>query len=180
MGGRSAVHPLSPAVAAAAVCTVGCAASTLRRHTGPATAATAPSAGDLRFGAGFRPARHGNCLPYLVAPALLVRAFRCPPFRGCHLFPYLPVAMTVFPLSSHVLINVLYLTCFSSTCFLTGLPTMPPRHPLPRFSFAFYHHWMTHPDFHSSLKFIFLHTLALTFPTFLLVVLTISLARHLH
>ena len=71
MGGRSAVHPLSPAVAAAAVCTVGCAASTLRRHTGPATAATAPSAGDLRFGAGFRPARHGIvCLTLSPLPSL--------------------------------------------------------------------------------------------------------------
>ena len=58
-------------------------------------------------GAGFRPARHADCLPWLVNPVFLVHAFRWPPFRGCHLLPCLLVAMTVSPLFSHVFTHTL-------------------------------------------------------------------------
>ena len=129
MGWRSAVHPLCSAVVAAAVGTVGCAAAVLRCPAGPAAADTgafrrwSPFRGTVQR---FRPARHNNCLPGFVTPALLACAFQWPPFRGCQLLPCLLFAMIVFPLFLHIFIHVLYLTCFHHPCVLTRLTRVYP------------------------------------------------------
>jgi hypothetical protein len=137
-------------------------------------------------GAGFALLVIGNCLPPFVIPALLPFACRSPPFRKCHMLPFLLVTMVVFPLFLHIFIHVLYLTCFQHLCVLThldrtypvsGSAPMSPRHILPRFSFAFYRHCMLLPR-------SFTFPCILCFGSFLLFLLwyplTIWSVRYLH
>jgi hypothetical protein len=98
-------------------------------------------------GAGLALAVIGNGLPPFVIPALLAFAFRSPPFRQCHMLPCLLTTMVVLSLFLHIIIHVLYLTCFQHPCVLahldraypvSGSAPMSSRHILSRFSFTFY------------------------------------------